>query len=69
LKPRTCYGVSLVTKTLNAAVTAFHHQPLQNRYKALVRDGVVLTLKTGADALRRPVLELNRRGSASRSGW
>ena len=48
--------VSRVTKTLDAAVAAFHARPLANRYKALMLDGVVLARKTGAGALRRPVL-------------
>jgi putative transposase len=48
--------VSQVAKTLDAAVAAFHRRPLQNRYKALMLDGVVLYRKTGAGALRRPVL-------------
>jgi transposase-like protein len=48
--------VSQVAKTLDAAVAAFHRRPLQNHYKALMLDGVVLARKTGAGALRRPVL-------------
>jgi transposase-like protein len=48
--------VSEVAKTLDCAVAAFHRRPLQNRYKALMLDGVVLARKTGAGALRRPVL-------------
>jgi transposase-like protein len=48
--------VSRVAKTLEAAVTAFHRRPLANRYRVLVFDGVVLSRKTGAGALRRPVL-------------
>ena len=48
--------VSEVAKTLDSAVAAFHRRPLQNRYKALMLDGVVLARKTGAGALRRPVL-------------
>jgi putative transposase len=48
--------VSQVAKTLDVAVAAFHRRPLQNRYKALMLDGVVLARKTGAGALRRPVL-------------
>ena len=48
--------VSRVAKTLDAAVAAFHARPLANRYKALVLDGVVLARRTGAGALRRPVL-------------
>jgi putative transposase len=48
--------VSQVAKTLDAAVAAFHRRPLQNHYKVLMFDGVVLARKTGAGALRRPVL-------------
>jgi putative transposase len=48
--------VSQVAKALDAAVAAFHRRPLHNRYKALMLDGVVLARKTGAGALRRPVL-------------
>ncbi len=48
--------VSQVAKTLDAAVAAFHRRSLHNRYKALMLDGVVLARKTGAGALRRPVL-------------
>ena len=48
--------VSRVAKTLDTAVAAFHRRPLKNQYKALMLDGVVLARKTGAGALRRPVL-------------
>jgi putative transposase len=48
--------VSQVAKTLDSAVAAFHRRPLANRYAALMLDGVVLARKTGAGALRRPVL-------------
>jgi putative transposase len=48
--------VSRVAKTLDRAVAAFHRRPLQDRYKVLMLDGVVLARKTGAGALRRPVL-------------
>ena len=48
--------VSRVAKTLDAAVAAFHERPLANRYKALMLDGVVLARRTGAGALKRPVL-------------
>ena len=48
--------VSQVAKTLDAAVAAFHRRPLQNHYKVLMLDGVVLARKTGAGALKRPVL-------------
>jgi putative transposase len=55
-RPVSHSTVSQVAKTLDAAVTAFHRRPLQNLYKALMLDGVVLARKTGAGALRRPVL-------------
>jgi transposase-like protein len=48
--------VSRVAKTLDAAVAAFHRRPLKNGYTALMLDGVVLARKTGAGALKRPVL-------------
>jgi putative transposase len=48
--------VSRVAKTLDAAVAAFHRRPLANRYRVLLLDGVVLARKSGAGALRRPVL-------------
>ena len=48
--------MSRVAKTLDAAVAAFHRRPLRDRYKVLMLDGVVLARKTGAGALRRPVL-------------
>jgi putative transposase len=48
--------VSQVAKGLDAAVAAFHRRPLKDRYPVLVLDGVVLARKTGAGALRRPVL-------------
>lgn len=48
--------VSRVAKILDAAVASFHRRPLSDRYRALVLDGVVLTRKTGAGTLKRPVL-------------
>ncbi len=48
--------VSRIAKTLDQAVAAFHQRPLFNRYRALVFDGVVLSRKTGAGAIKRPVL-------------
>lgn len=48
--------VSRVAKTLDDAVAAFHHRPLEDRYRVLILDGVVLARKSGAGALRRPVL-------------
>ena len=48
--------VSQVAKTLDAAVAAFHRRPLKDIYPVLMLDGVVLSRKTGAGAVRRPVL-------------
>lgn len=48
--------VSRVAKQLDAAVAAFHRRRLGDAYEALMFDGVVLARKTGAGALRRPVL-------------
>jgi transposase-like protein len=49
-------AVSEVAKSLDTVVAAFHRRPLQNRYKVLMLDGVVLSRKTGAGAVKRPVL-------------
>ena len=48
--------VSQIAKQLDAAVAAFHQRPLQDQYRVLVLDGVVLKRKTGTGALARPVL-------------
>lgn len=48
--------VSQVAKTLDAAVAAFHRRRLGDVYPVLMLDGVVLSRKTGAGAVRRPVL-------------
>ena len=55
-RPVSAATVSRVAKTLDLSVDAFHRRPLKNAYKALMLDGVVLARKTGAGALRRPVL-------------
>lgn len=55
-RPVSATAVSTVAKTLDAAVAAFHARPLKQAYKALMLDGVVLSRKTGAGALKRPVL-------------
>ena len=47
-RPVSAATVSRVAKILDAAVAAFHRRPLQNVYKALVLDGVVLARRTGA---------------------
>lgn len=48
--------VSEVVKVLDHAVEAFHKRPLTSQYRMLLFDGVILSRKTGAGALRRPVL-------------
>lgn len=48
--------VSQVAKQLDAEVQAFHRRRLRDDYRVLMFDGVVLSRKTGAGAIRRPVL-------------
>ena len=48
--------VSTVAKTLDAAGASCPRRPLKDQYPVLRLDGVVLARKTGAGALRRPVL-------------
>jgi len=48
--------VSRIGKQLDQVVQAFHKRPLTQTYRVLVLDGVVLSRKTGAGAVRRPVL-------------
>ncbi len=48
--------VSRVARLLDSAVAAFHRRPIRGRYRVLVLDGVVLARRTGAGALRWPVL-------------
>lgn len=48
--------VSAVAKILDEAVAAYHRRPLEDRYRVLMLDGVVLARKTGTGAVRRPVL-------------
>jgi transposase-like protein len=55
-RPISAETVSRIAKTLDAAVAAFHRRPLKDQYTALMLDGVVIARKTGAGALRRPVL-------------
>jgi transposase-like protein len=55
-RPVSPQTVSRVAKTLDAAVAAFHRRRLADRYRVLMLDGVVLARKTGAGALKRPVL-------------
>ena len=55
-RPVSASTVSAVARTLDRAVAAFHARPLEARYRVLMLDGVVLSRKTGAGALKRPVL-------------
>jgi putative transposase len=55
-RPISPATVSLVAKQLDAVVAAFHARPLKDHYRVLMLDGVVLARKTGAGAIRRPVL-------------
>lgn len=55
-EPISASTVSRVARSLDHAVAAFHRRRLSDCYKVLVLDGVVLSRKTGAGALKRPVL-------------
>jgi len=55
-RPVSPATVSTVAKQLDAVVAAFHARPLKDCYRVLMLDGVVLARKTGAGAVRRPVL-------------
>ena len=55
-RPISPATVSTVAKQLDVVVAAFHARPLADGYRVLMLDGVVLARKTGAGALRRPVL-------------
>jgi transposase-like protein len=55
-RPISPATVSTVAQQLDAVVAGFHARPLKERYRALMLDGVVLARKTGAGAIRRPVL-------------
>jgi putative transposase len=48
--------VSRIGKRLDHVVEAFHRRQLKSTYRALLLDGVVLSRKTGAGAVKRPVL-------------
>src|SRR5579875_2436698 len=54
-RPISPSTVSHVAKQLDAVVAAFHARPLKQRYRVLMLDGVVLSRKTGAGAVKRPV--------------
>jgi len=48
--------VSRIGKRLDHVVQAFHSRRLKSSYRVLLLDGVVLSRKTGAGAVKRPVL-------------
>ena len=54
--PVSATTVSRVAKQLDVAVAAFHRRPLANCYRVLLLDGVALSRRSGAGAVRRPVL-------------
>ena len=55
-RPVSPVTVSAVARAARRRRGAFHRRPLKDQYRVLVLDGVVLTRKTGAGALARPVL-------------
>lgn len=55
-EPVSASTVSQVAKQLDGEVKAFHRRRLKDQYRVLMFDGVVLARKTGAGAIRRPVL-------------
>ncbi len=55
-RPISPATVSQVAKQLDRVVAAFHARPLKEPYRVLMLDGVVLARRTGAGAIRRPVL-------------
>ena len=55
-EPVSASTVSKVAKQLDVEVAAYHRRKLEDRYRVLMFDGVMLSRKTGAGATRRPVL-------------
>ena len=55
-EPVSPSAVSRIAQKLDQAVAAFHQRPMEDRYRVLIFDGVILARKTGAGAIRRPVL-------------
>jgi transposase-like protein len=55
-RPISPATVSTVARQLDAVVAAFHARPLNDQYRVLMLDGVVLARRAGAGAIRRPVL-------------
>ena len=54
MKAMQADGVDWNEDYRGAAVAAFHRRPLKDIYPVLMLDGVVLSRKTGAGALKRP---------------
>lgn len=48
--------VSRVARQLDAQVEAYHRRPLEDRYRVLILDGIVMKRKSGVGAQRRSVL-------------
>jgi transposase-like protein len=48
--------VSRIARQLDALVAAYHRRRIPDRYRVLVFDGVVMSRRTGAGAVKRPVL-------------
>lgn len=48
--------VSNITKSLNAAVKAFHEKPLLDEYQFLFLDGITLSVKTSLKAVKKLIL-------------
>jgi transposase-like protein len=55
-EPISPSAVSRIAQALDQAVAAFHKRPMKDGYRVLLLDGVVLARKTGAGAIRRPIL-------------
>ncbi|MGQ9655702.1 MAG: transposase [Thermodesulfobacteriota bacterium] len=55
-EPTSPSAESRIARALDQAVAAFHRRPMPNGYRVLILDGVVLVRKTGAGAIRRPIL-------------
>ena len=55
-RPLSPATASTVAKQLDTVVAAFHARSLKDCYRVVMLDGMVLARKTGAGAVRRPVL-------------
>lgn len=55
-EPVSAATVSTVCKQLDAEAAAFHRRPLRDGCRVIMFDGVMLSRRTGAGAIHRPVL-------------